>query len=85
MRMETCFASARPYDDVEMLARIACPACGGACEVPAPDHACTFFHVCECADCGAIIRPNEGDCCVICSHGEEPCRPRADAGSASRA
>lgn len=53
---------------------IRCPACEGTCHVLAPSDACVFFHECEC--CGVMLRPDEGDCCVICSYGHELCPPR---------
>lgn len=55
-------------------ASIDCPDCGGTCTVLAPADACLFFHECEC--CGSWLRPSDGDCCVLCSYGAEPCPPR---------
>jgi hypothetical protein len=31
---------------------------------PMPTNACQFFY--ECTGCGAMLRPNQGDCCVFC-------------------
>ena len=30
-----------------------------------PTDACQFYY--ECVSCGAVIRPEPGDCCVFCS------------------
>ncbi|MFL5067067.1 MAG: GDCCVxC domain-containing (seleno)protein [Xanthobacteraceae bacterium] len=29
----------------------------------------------ECTGCGAMLRPEHGDCCVFCSYGSAPCPP----------
>ncbi len=42
-----------------------------------PTSACQFFY--ECKACGALLRPNEGDCCVYCSFGSVPCPPIQEA------
>ena len=28
---------------------------------------------------GALLKPNAGDCCVFCSYGDVPCRPKQEA------
>ena len=38
-----------------------------------PENACQFFY--ECHDCGTLLRPKPGDCCVFCSYGSVPCPP----------
>jgi len=43
-----------------------------------PTDACLFFHVC--AACGAMLRPEAGDCCVFCSYGSVCCPPVQVAG-----
>lgn len=50
-----------------------------------PVDACLFFY--ECRACGALLRPQAGDCCVFCSYGTVPCPPvqMATAGSGSPA
>jgi hypothetical protein len=52
---------------------ITCPSCGHAKSETMPTDACQFFY--ECANCGALLRPNSGDCCVFCSFGSVPCPP----------
>src|SRR6266704_2323276 len=39
-----------------------------------PTDACQFFY--ECKGCGAVLKPNPGDCCVFCSFGSVKCPPR---------
>ncbi len=32
---------------------------------------CLFFY--DCTNCGQVIKPRTGDCCVFCSYGTEKC------------
>lgn len=50
-----------------------CPACGRVSTEVMPTNACVRFH--PCPDCGTVIQPKEGDCCVFCSYGTVPCPP----------
>jgi hypothetical protein len=52
---------------------ITCPSCGVAKTETMPTDACQFFY--ECTGCGALLRPEPGDCCVFCSYGSVPCPP----------
>ncbi|MGA7323938.1 MAG: GDCCVxC domain-containing (seleno)protein, partial [Rhodomicrobium sp.] len=38
-----------------------------------PVDACQYFY--ECNQCGMVMKPKEGDCCVFCSYGDVPCPP----------
>jgi pyrroline-5-carboxylate reductase len=38
-----------------------------------PSDACQFFY--ECKNCGVVLKPNPGDCCIYCSFGTVPCPP----------
>lgn len=38
-----------------------------------PVDACLYYY--ECAGCGALLRPDPGDCCVFCSFGSVKCPP----------
>ena len=58
------------------MATITCPKCGQADEVEAPTDSCLFFH--ECSGCQDLLKPLAGDCCVICSFGDEICPPKLD-------
>ena len=41
-----------------------------------PRDACVYFYGCK--ECGAILQPSEGDCCVFCPYGKVPCPPIRD-------
>jgi len=53
---------------------VTCPHCGHASRLEMPTDACLFFHDCE--NCGIVLRPRPGDCCIFCSYGTVPCPPR---------
>lgn len=53
---------------------ITCPHCGAQSTHTMPTNACVWFH--ECVDCGELLRPTPGDCCVFCSYGDVACPPR---------
>jgi len=52
---------------------LTCPQCGFTSQETMPEGACRYFH--GCARCGALLRPNPGDCCVFCSFGSVKCPP----------
>lgn len=52
---------------------ITCPECSSQFVEKMPENACRYFW--ECPDCHTTSRPLEGDCCVFCSYGSEPCPP----------
>lgn len=53
---------------------LTCPNCGAPHHETMPSDACIYFY--ECTDCGMVLRPKPGDCCVFCSYGSVPCPPR---------
>jgi hypothetical protein len=57
---------------------ITCPHCGFAQREEMPVDACQLFY--DCPQCGARLRPKEGDCCVFCSFGSVPARRSRRAG-----
>ncbi len=59
--------------DVTLVSTITCPECGHAEAETMPEDACVHFY--ECSNCGALLRPKAGDCCVFCSYGTVPCPP----------
>ena len=61
---------------------ITCPHCGFAQREEMPVDACQLFY--DCQQCGARLRPKEGDCCVFCSFGSVPCLPKQAGGSLHR-
>ena len=52
---------------------LTCPECGNVSVESMPTDACVFYF--ECAQCGAVLKPKPGDCCVFCSWGSVPCPP----------
>lgn len=52
---------------------ISCPVCGYASAADMPADACVVVYVCP--QCGAVLRPLPGDCCVFCSYGDDLCPP----------
>ncbi len=50
---------------------LTCPRCGFAKAETMPTDACQFFY--QCTGCGAVPKPNAGDCCVFCSFGSVKC------------
>ena len=52
---------------------ITCPACGFKKEETMPTDSCQFLY--ECPNCGQILKPKAGDCCVYCSYGNVKCPP----------
>ncbi|ACT58386.1 GDCCVxC domain-containing (seleno)protein [Hirschia baltica] len=52
---------------------LTCPKCGFQSKDKMPTNACQFFY--DCKGCGALLKPNHGDCCVYCSFGDVACPP----------
>ncbi len=52
---------------------LTCPQCSFASAETMLTDACQFFY--ECKGCGAVLKPNTGDCCVFCSFGSVKCPP----------
>ena len=59
--------------EILLKSEITCPKCGYKKTENMPTNACQFFY--ECENCNTVLKPNEGDCCVYCSHGTVPCPP----------
>lgn len=59
--------------DVILESVVTCPKCGFAKTERMPVDACLYYY--ECAGCGALLRPDPGDCCVFCSFGSVKCPP----------
>jgi hypothetical protein len=52
---------------------ITCPHCRAQRTETMPTDACVHFY--ECKQCGEMLRPKPGDCCVFCSYGTVKCPP----------
>jgi hypothetical protein len=58
---------------ISFQSTITCPVCGHQATETMPDDACQFFY--DCGNCGTVLKPKRGDCCVYCSYGDVPCPP----------
>ncbi|MGH2550501.1 MAG: GDCCVxC domain-containing (seleno)protein [Thermomicrobiales bacterium] len=58
---------------MEATATLTCPECGFSKVEIMPANACVWFY--KCTNCGAMLKPKAGDCCVFCSYGDKPCPP----------
>jgi hypothetical protein len=58
---------------IDLESVLTCPECGFSRRETMPVDACQFFY--QCGNCGAVLRPKPGDCCVFCSYGSVPCPP----------
>jgi hypothetical protein len=63
----------RGLGTVQLYSTITCPKCGHSKRELMPTDACQFFY--KCGGCGALLKPNKGDCCVYCSYGDTKCPP----------
>lgn len=52
---------------------LTCPKCNHKELLTMPEDTCVYFH--KCSNCGKLIKPKQGDCCVFCSYGDVPCPP----------
>lgn len=58
---------------IQISSTLTCPSCGSQETQDMPTDACTYFY--RCPVCGAISKPQAGDCCVFCSYGDTRCPP----------
>lgn len=59
--------------EIKYYSTITCPDCGHEKEEKMPADACQHFY--ECENCHALLKPEQGDCCVFCSYGSVKCPP----------
>lgn len=64
--------------NITLQSKITCPVCGFIKEETMPTDACQFFY--ECTNCGEVLKPIPGDCCVFCSYGSVQCPPIQETG-----
>ena len=62
---------------VQLQSTLTCPQCEGASKETMPLDACQYFY--DCKQCGAVLKPLKGDCCVFCSYADVPCPPIQEA------
>jgi len=53
---------------------LTCPKCMAKQKVKMPIDACLQFY--KCTNCGEMLKPKEGECCVFCSYAETKCPPK---------
>jgi hypothetical protein len=63
---------------VHLEATLTCPSCGHRKAETMPVDRCIYFY--DCVECGRVLKPKAGDCCVFCSYGDKPCPPMQDGG-----
>lgn len=72
---ESMVVDGRSYgSDVITEAHITCPACGFEKSESMPTNSCQVVYRCE--NCGTLLRPVQGDCCVFCSYSDQVCPPK---------
>jgi len=64
---------------VVLDAILTCPHCGHRARETMPEDSCLYFY--DCAGCGVLLRPLDGDCCVFCSYADVPCPPVQEFGA----
>ena len=65
--------------EIILESEVTCPICGFKKKEIMPTDACQFFY--ECFNCGELLKPKKGDCCVFCSYGNVKCPPIQEKGS----
>jgi len=60
-------------EEIILESVLTCPECGHEETEIMPTDACQWFY--ECKQCGVLLKPKKGDCCVFCSYGSVPCPP----------
>ena len=66
-----CQCNQNGNEGIELESEITCPNCNHKQIEKMRTDSCQFFYVCPA--CKKNIRPKEGDCCVFCSYGSQPC------------
>jgi hypothetical protein len=60
-------------NQVVFKSTVRCPNCGFEKEEQMPAQACLITYICQ--RCAAVLQPQQGDCCIFCSFGSQPCPP----------
>ena len=69
--------------EINTRANLTCTECGFTKPEEMRADVCQFFY--ECTNCGCILRPKAGDCCVYCSYADCLCPPKQLEGATDRA
>ena len=70
--------SKEPQQEITLFSTLTCPECGAIKREEMPTDACQYFY--DCTGCGAVLKPQKGDCCVFCSYGDPLCPPMQENG-----
>jgi len=58
---------------VKLDSTVQCPRCGFRSQERMPTDYCLVRY--ECKNCGYIMTPKKGKCCIFCSYGDVKCPP----------
>jgi hypothetical protein len=61
---------------MKTTAVLTCPECGAKHKEEMPTDACQHFF--KCGECGVMLKPKEGKCCVFCSYADTKCPPEQE-------
>ena len=56
---------------IKSKSTICCPNCDYSETVEMPTDYCQWYY--DCKNCEVLLKPKQGDCCVFCSYGDQPC------------
>jgi rubredoxin len=59
--------------NVKLDSTVQCPQCGFRSKERMPTDYCLVRY--ECKECGYIMTPKKGMCCIFCSYGDVKCPP----------
>jgi hypothetical protein len=61
---------------MQLQSTVVCPECSFIKTETMPTDSCRVLY--QCLNCGVMLRPKSGDCCVFCSYGTVPCPPKQE-------
>jgi len=59
--------------EITLKSTITCPHCKHAETENLPTNACEYLYTCK--GCSTLLKAQNGDCCVYCTYGTNPCPP----------
>ncbi len=59
---------------IKTTATLTCPKCQAKQIAEMPIDACQHFYKCQ--NCGEMLKPKTGACCVFCSYADSKCPPK---------
>ncbi len=58
---------------ISQITTLTCPMCEHTATEVMPTDQCIYYY--QCMECGSLLTPEPGDCCVFCSYGSNACPP----------